>query len=221
MREKEKYEKLMEMLLLLASILLIVGVTIEIVSGDRSHFSEWFLALQLIVCLMFTINFLVGFCSSSNRSRYMRHNILFLLLSIPYLNIITWLLPHLDQTTFLIAGAIPVIRSLLAISIILRWTIRDNSAKSLFFAYILAVCLFTHLAALILYYVEYGLNPDIHNFGDAIWWAWMGLSTAGSQIIPTTTICRILGAILPIMGMMILPIFTGYILTLEKLRRMN
>lgn len=218
MRERNRYKKILEILLLIVSVLLIVGVTIEVVIGDRSQFSKLFLTLQFIVCIVFFVNFFIELAESKSPRRYVVRNLIFLLLSIPYLNLMVWFMPNLDRTTFILAGATPVIRSLLAISIILRWTIRGNTAKSLFFAYTLAVILFTHLSALLLYDIEFGANPDLHNFGDAIWWAWMGLSTAGAQLVPISWIGRVLGAILPMMGMMILPIFTGYILSVEKQR---
>lgn len=208
MRENKKNRKMLEILLLIASISLILGVTVEVVLGDKSHFSSWFVTLQFVVCLIFLAYFFIGLSESKSPRRYIMRNLVFLILSIPYLNIMMWFIPNCDRTTFMIAGASPVIRSLLAISIILRWAIRGNTAKSLFFAYILGVILFTHLSALLLYYIEYGINPDLTKFGDAIWWAWMGLSTAGAHLVPISTVGRALGAILPMMGMMILPIFT-------------
>ncbi len=218
MTNRERYNKVMEVVLLLSSILLILGVTVEVVAGDKSHFSTWFLTLQFTVCTIFLTSFFVGLAHSTTPRRYILRNLLFLLLSVPYLNIMIWFVPDIGRTTFIMAGITPVIRSLLALSIILRWTIRGSSAKRLFFAYTLAVLLFTHLSALLLFDIEYGPNVELKNFGDALWWAWMGLSTAGAQLAPITPIGRALGAILPIMGMMILPIFTGYILSVEKQR---
>ncbi len=218
MKRNKSVRKILEMLLLVASILLIVGVTVEVVVGDKSHFSSWFLTLQFIVCTIFLVSFFVGLSEAKSPRRYVVRNLAFLILSVPYLNIMTWFTPELDRTTFMLAGASPVLRSLLAISIILRWTIRGNSAKRLFYAYTLAVCLFAHLSALLLYDIEYGVNPALTNFGDAVWWAWMGISTAGAQLVPISGVGRALGAILPMMGMMILPIFTGYILSIEKQR---
>lgn len=218
MSENRRDRKILKILLILASILLIIGVTVEVIIGDKSHFSSWFLTLQFIVSLIFLINYFVGLIESKSPRQYAIRNLAFLLLSVPYINIMTWFMPNFDRTTFIIAGAAPAIRSLLAISIILRWTIRGSTAKSLFYAYTLAVILFAHLSALLLYDIEYGVNPNLNSFGDAVWWAWMSISTAGAQLVPISSVGRVLGAILPIMGMLILPIFTGYILSVEKQR---
>lgn len=206
------------MLVLLASVLLIVALSVEVISGDKPHFSSWFLTVQFIVCALFLLSFFVGLLESKKPHHYALRNSLFLLLSVPYLNIVMWISPHVDRATFMVAGVVPVVRSLLALAIILRWAIKGSSAKSLFFAYTLCVVLFTYVSALILYDIEYGLNPDLKSFGDALWWAWMGLTTAGAQIYPITVIGRILAVILPLMGMMILPIFTGYLLSIERAR---
>ncbi len=219
MINRERANDILELLLLLASILLIVGLSIEVIAGNKPHFSHWFLTLQLFVCLLFLLSFFVGVAQAAKPHQYIARNILFLFLSIPYLNIFTWLSFDLDRSSFMLAGVIPVVRSLLALTIILRWTINGKAARGIFFAYMLAVSLFTYLAALIFYDVEYGVNSELTSFGDAFWWAWMGLSTAGAEIAPITAIGRTLAVILPLLGMMILPIFTGYILSIENPRK--
>ncbi len=210
------YKRLLEISVVLAALVLIVALSVEVILGNKPHFARWFLNLQLVICLLFLASFFVGLAEAKSRKRYFFRNIAFLLLSIPYLNIL--MLTHFGDNRFtvLVGGLIPIFRSLLALFIIVRWAVRGSSAKSLFFAYILAVSLFTYVSALIFYDCEIGINESLRNFGDALWWAWMGLSTAGAQIVPATAIGKILGVVLPLMGMMILPIFTSYVLSINR-----
>ncbi len=218
MINSKKYKQILEVLVVLASTLLIGALSYEVIFGNKAHFSHWYLVIQFIVCLLFLATFFVELYESPKPHRYIMRNILFLLLSIPYLNIVMWIKDDIDRTTSMLASSVPIIRSLLALFIILRWIIKGNTARRLFFAYTLAVLLFTYVSALIFYDLEYGVNSELTSFGDALWWAWMGLSTAGAQIFPITTIGRTLGVILPLMGMMILPIFTGYVLSIDRER---
>ena len=51
----------------------------------------------------------------------------------------------------------------------------------------------------------------VNNFGDATWWAFMNVTTVGSNIYAVTTVGKILSVCLAAMGMMMFPIFTVYI----------
>ena len=60
------------------------------------------------------------------------------------------------------------------------------------------------------------VNPKLDGFGNALWWAWMNVTTVGAEIFPVTTIGKIVCVLLPILGMMLFPIFTTYILTIYQ-----
>ncbi|MEG2756485.1 MAG: ion channel, partial [Mucinivorans sp.] len=72
---------------------------------------------------------------------------------------------------------------------------------------------FTYLSALVFYDYEVLVNPQLHGFGNALWWAWMNITTVGAAIDPVTTIGKVICVLLPILGMMMFPIFTSYILS--------
>ena len=74
--------------------------------------------------------------------------------------------------------------------------------------------MFTYFAALIFYDYEIEVNPALHDFGDAIWWASMNLTTVGADIFAVTAVGKILTVLLPTLGMMMFPIFTVYITNL-------
>ena len=56
-----------------------------------------------------------------------------------------------------------------------------------------------------------GVNAKLTSFGDALWWAWMNVTTVGAEIFPITTVGKVVCVILPVVGMMFFPIFTVYI----------
>ena len=75
------------------------------------------------------------------------------------------------------------------------------------------------MAALIFYDYEVGLNARLQGFGNALWWAWMNVTTVGAAIFPVTAIGKILAVILPSLGMMFFPIFTIYVTDLYTIRK--
>ena len=55
-------------------------------------------------------------------------------------------------------------------------------------------------------------NDRLDGFGNALWWAWMNVTTVGAEIFAVTAIGKIVTVLLPSLGMMFFPIFTTYIL---------
>lgn len=200
---------------LVAAVTLLFALSYEIVYGDRLHFSEWYLDLQLVVCAIFLIDFTVQISAERRKWLFVRHNILFLLLSVPYLNIIDLFGMSPSREWALALTAIPILRMLLAVYLLTVWVIEDT-IRRLFAAYAFTLLLFTYLSALIFYDAEAGINTSLQSFGDAIWWAFMNMTTVGSALQPITAIGKILAVLLPLCGMMVLPLFTVYISNIFK-----
>lgn len=194
----------------IASVLLIVGISVEIMHGDHIHFSDWYMFLQLCVCAVFIITLIFRLSDPERRRRHLVGDVLFLLISIPYLNILKWLGVTMTIDMAHVIGFIPILRSILAMTIIVDWLVSGRS-KRLLTAYLLTVVVFTYIAALIFFDYEMGVNPKLTNFGNALWWAWMNVTTVGAAIFPVTTIGKIVCVILPSVGMMFFPIFTVYV----------
>ena len=66
--------------------------------------------------------------------------------------------------------------------------------------------------------MEHGPNPLVKGYGDALWWAFMDVTTVGSNIIAVTATGRVLSVLLAALGMMMFPIFTVYVTSLVERR---
>ena len=78
---------------------------------------------------------------------------------------------------------------------------------------LLATVYFSSLAFFVL---EHKVNPLVTGYGDALWWAFMDVTTVGSNIIAVTVTGRVLSVLLAALGMMMFPIFTVYVTSLIK-----
>ena len=57
------------------------------------------------------------------------------------------------------------------------------------------------IAALVFYQIEQGINPQIRNFLDAVWWSFSTVTTVGyGDITPQTSSGKIIGILLMISG---------------------
>jgi voltage-gated potassium channel len=63
-----------------------------------------------------------------------------------------------------------------------------------------------------MYYAELEANPQITNFGDAIWWAVVTVTTVGfGDITPVTVLGRVVASVLMVVGMLTLALFAGVV----------
>ncbi|MBE6199128.1 MAG: two pore domain potassium channel family protein [Rikenellaceae bacterium] len=203
---------------LIAGVALLVGISIEVLTGDHQSYSAWYMWLQLAVCIIFMIDFAAAMMATDNNSRrWFWLNLLFFLISIPYLNILSWLnvVPH--RGVAIAVAALPLLRSFVAMGVVVWWFIAGKVSR-IFVAYLFTVVCFTYLAALIFYDYEVLVNEKLHGFGNAFWWAWMNTTTVGAAIFPVTTIGKVLAVLLPSLGMMFFPIFTIYVTNIYNVK---
>ena len=207
-------------LTLIGALILMVAVSVEIISGDHTRFSASYLLLQLLICCAFLFDWLVRWTESPRRGRFLLRNLPFLLLSIPWLNLFEWSPVELTRPQAMAVATMPVLRSYLALYVVVRWMV-EGRAQRLLAAYIVTVILFTYLSALLFFDYETGVNPHLQGFGNALWWAWMNVTTVGAALFPVTTVGKIICVLLPIVGMAMFPIFTVYVTSLYARGKRN
>ena len=198
------------MINLIAGIALLVGVSVEVLTGNHHTYSEWYMWLQLVVCIIFIVDFASALTARDSVNNYFLLNLLSLIVSIPYLNILDWMDVPLDRGVAVTVAALPLLRSFVAMGVVVKWFI-NGKANRLFGAYLFTVVCFTYLAALMFFDYEVGVNEKLNGFGNALWWAWMNVTTVGAAIFPVTAVGKVLAVLLPALGMMFFPIFTIYV----------
>lgn len=147
---------------------------------------------------------------NDKKVRFFFHNILLLMFSIPYLNIVDHLQIQLPAEQHYLLGLIPLFRGGYGLMIIIRW-IAGRTVTTLMVAYLSMLVALVYFSSLLFFVAERNVNPEVHSYVDALWWAFMDMDTVGSNVIAVTPIGRVLSVILACAGMMMLPIFTVYI----------
>ncbi len=214
--ERIRLRKIFDYLVVVASIVLMVSISIEILHEEHHQFSNWYINLQLVICLLFVADFFVTMSTEASAWRYFWSHLIILIISLPYLSLPIDSLFSVEREGMILIALMPILRVFVAVYIILKWIIRGKTALRLLYAYIISVVSFTYISALIFYYSEGESNELVHNFGDALWWASMALSTTELTIIPTTITTKILSVALPISGMMMLPIATNFLMSIGR-----
>ena len=197
-------------IVLILSAALIVWISIDTFEKIDFLSNPSYMRFQLWVCLIFIIDFFVGLYYNKNKKKYFKHRIFFLLVSIPYLNIINQMNIELSPEAIYFVRFIPLARAALAMSIVISY-LSSNAVTSLTISYLTILVFITYFCSLIFYQRESGVNPDVDTYWTALWWSAMNMTTVGCSISPVTVAGKIVEVILPICGMIMFPLFTIYI----------
>lgn len=200
----------MNFVVLILSVCLIVWISYD--TFRRINFLEnhAYMTFQFWVCLVFIADFFVEMSYAPDKLRYFHHRIWFLLLSIPYLNIINQTDIQLSHDALYFIRFIPLARGALAMSIVISY-LSKNAVTSLFMSYISIMILVAYFCSLIFFQREGEVNPQVNSYWTSLWWTAMNLSTVGCDISPVTVSGKIVAVILPISGMIMFPLFTVYL----------
>lgn len=200
----------MNIIILALSAALIVWISLDTFRKIDFLQNGAYMKFQLWVCLFFVLDFFVEIFYAENKWQMFRHRLLFLLLSIPYLNIINLCNIELGPDALYFVRFIPLARGALAMAIVISY-LSSNAVTSLFMSYMVIMILVAYFCSLIFYQCEHSVNPEVNTYWTALWWSAMNMSTVGCNISPVTVAGKIVAVVLPISGMVIFPLFTVYL----------
>lgn len=201
----------LNVLVLLGALAIVASLSYDILTiGRYRPESPLMLGIQLVVCTIFILDFLVRWIISPHKGRFVARNFMLLLFSIPYLNIIHYSQLEVSHQVHYLLGFVPLLRGGYGLVMITRWFTR-RSATSLMVSYLSILVAVTYFISLIFFVVERGVNPGVKDYWDALWWACMDMTTVGCDIVAVTPIGKVISFILAAAGIMMLPIFTVYI----------
>lgn len=213
-RERRKMSEIvantMHFIVLVLSVLLIVYISIDTFKKIQFLDNANYMTFQLWVCIVFMLDFFIEWFFAINKKAYFWHRLPFLLLSVPYLNIIASLDLHLSHDALYFVRFIPLARGALALSIVMSY-ISKNAITNFFMSYLTIMLMTVYFCSLIFYQREMGVNPQVDSYWTALWWSAMNMSTVGCYINPMTVAGKIVAVILPVSGMIIFPLFTVYL----------
>lgn len=206
---------LLHILILLLSLFLVISISIDTFKNIPFYTQTSYMKIQLWICLFFLFDFFFELVLSKDKWRYIRTHFIFFLVAIPYQNIISYYHIEFSPEINYFIRFIPLVRGGYALAIVVGW-LSYNKASGLFISYITMLFATVYFASLIFYVLETKVNPLVTNYGDALWWAFMDVTTVGSNIIAVTVTGRVLSVLLAALGMMMFPIFTVYVTSLVQ-----
>lgn len=197
-------------LVLILSLLLIVYISYDTFQKIPFLKNHHYMTFQFWVCVVFFIDFFVMLGFSKDKKKYLKTRWFFFLVSIPYLNIINQFDIHFSEKVLYYIRFVPLFRGAYSLALVIGY-VSTNKAISLLTQYMVILATCVYILAMLFYYEEFGVNPDVKDFWDALYWASMNMTTVGCYFSAVTPIGKIISVILPILGMMMLPLFTVFV----------
>lgn len=197
------------------SALLIAFISYDTFTGRDFLHNATYMRFQLWVCVFFIFDFFYELAFAADRRAYLRRRWLYLLLSVPYLNIVALSHMPLNPSELYWLRFIPLGRATMALAIVVGYISR-NRITSLLASYILILIAFVYFGSIIFFNAERGVNPAVNGYWSSLWWACMDATTIGCDIQPVTVAGKIVSAVLACMGVLVFPLFTVYVTSLVR-----
>ena len=161
-------KSVLNLVMLALSVMLIAYISYNTFNDIPFLTNRRYMNFQFWVCMVFILDFFIGLWYAEDKGRYFRRRLVFLLLSIPYLNIINQMDIHLSADALYFVRFIPLARGALALSIVIGY-LSSNAVTSLFMSYIVIMLLVSYFCSLIFFQREQGVNPEVtSNKGTAL-----------------------------------------------------
>ena len=213
--EKKGIYGILHIIILLLSLFLIISISIDTFQNQPFLTQGSYLKIQLWICTFFIFDFILEFLLSHRKLHYLRTHFIFLIISIPYINIFDYCDVTFSPEIRYFLRFIPLIRGGYALTIVVGW-LSYNKISSLFASYLTMLLATVYFSSLIFFVLEHKVNPLVTDYGEALWWAFMDVTTVGSNIYAVTVTGKVLSILLAALGMMMFPIFTVYVTNLVQ-----
>jgi voltage-gated potassium channel len=199
---------IINLLVLVLSIYVLIALLVDSFFTLSTETSSLLNYIDVAICAFFFLDFCVRFSKAKNKLKFMRWGWIDLISSIPMINILRF------GRIFRLLRLIRIIRAFRSTNQFVNYIFRNKAQGTFTSVSVLAVLLIIFSSIAILQ-VENDPNSNIKTAEDAIWWAYVTITTVGyGDKFPVTTEGRIIAAILMTAGVGIFGTFTAYIASL-------
>lgn len=209
----------LHLLVLAASVGMIVWISKVTLENKSFLTDDNYMHFQFWVCILFLVDIVAEWSVSPSKWKYFYRHILFIIVSIPYLNILQWAGIELPPRVMYLIKLIPLLRAGYVLAMVSA-TFTARQSLSMLWVYITWVAVTVYFAAMMFFVEEHYINPQVDTFWTSLWWAFLEMTTCGTNISPITPTGKVLSFILSVEGLTLFPVFTVYI-TNAVLKKFN
>ncbi|WP_289299663.1 two pore domain potassium channel family protein [Duncaniella muris] len=211
LKVRDRIMKMMHLGVVILSLLLITLITLDTLRNVSFLADTTYLKVQFWCCLFFMADVFVEMLFSVKKRKYLINHLFFLLVSVPYLNILHYFDIPLDNHAEYLLKFVPMIRAAYVFTIVTGATTSSKWVKNMLATYLIVLIVGVYFCSLTFFVAENGVNPDVTDYWSSLLWSIMSLTTAGCSIHAMTVTGRVLGVVLSAVGLIFFPIFTVFL----------
>ena len=170
--EKRGIYGVLHVIILLLSLFLIVVISVDTFKNIPFMTQGSYLKIQFWICMFFIADFVLEFFLSKRKLYYLQTHFIFLIVSIPYLNIISYYGIEFSPEITYFLRFIPLARSGYALAIVVGW-LSSNKASGLFVSYLTMLLATVYFSSLIFFVIEHKVNPQVTGYDDGRYDSWL------------------------------------------------
>ena len=201
---------ILRLLVIAAGGLLVAVISVDSLRNMSFAVDPFYDRLQTWVCYFFLCDIAVECALSEHRWRYLWRHLLFVVVSIPYTQIIDHFHLQLPEPVIFAVHFMPLLLAAYVVGLLVGATAR-NRMTSMFATYMTILVASVYFGSIMFFIAEHPVNPGVTTIWDAAWWAIMDMTTCGSSISELTPTGQTLAVILSAEGLVLFPVFTVYI----------
>lgn len=201
---------LFHLIVIALAALMIVYITYDTLRNISFIADPRYLHIQFWACLVFIIDVLMESVMAPRKWHYFVGHLFFLLICIPYLNIVSHYGIRLSNEVSYVLRFLPMLRAAYVLAIV-SGSISKNWVQSLFSVYLILLVTILYFCSLLFFVDEHYLNPAVKDYWDSLWFCVMALTTTGSNINPVTPAGMVISVVLSACGLILFPVFTVFL----------
>ena len=210
-KSRTRIVRFMHLTVVLLSLLMISLITADTLHNKSFLADAVYLRVQFWCCLFFIVDVLVEMYFSPRRWHYLVRHVFFLLISVPYLNIIHHYNLPVGEHLLYVLRFVPMIRAAYVFTLVTGATTSSKWINNMLATYLIVLIVVVYFCSLTFFVSEHGVNALVGDYWSSLQWSVMSLTTAGCSIHAITPTGRVLGVVLSAVGLIFFPIFTVFL----------
>lgn len=200
----------LHLMVLGASVAMVIWISRETLENKSFLTDRDYMRFQFWVCILFLADIMVEWILAPRKWKYLYTHMLFIIVSIPYINILQQTGVSLPPRIMYLINLVPLFRAGYVLAMVSE-TFTSRQSLSMLWVYITWVGASVYFAAMMFFVEEHYINPKVDTFWTALWWAFLEMTTCGTNISAITPTGKVLGVVLSVEGLILFPVFTVYI----------
>lgn len=200
-KEELKSFRYWEILMLVLSIYVVIQLSVEVILPFSEHNKQRFEQIDLVICFIFLFDFFFFLYHAESKRDYWKKRWVDFVASIPFMSMFRIFRLFRIVRVLRVFRFFKLMRGIRGVKGLADF-LNENRLRGILVLYVFCLFLALFYCALAFYSFEKIPNENVDGFDDALWWAFITITSVGyGDIYPVTNSGRIVAVVMTLGGM--------------------